>query len=94
MSTKCNNLILKNCNKKNIEYNKLNTNGNDPSISKAQRLSQYLNSVNFKIHYENSQAYLDNRGLIFIPQVKDSVINQQNFFIDNNTIYSRVKIFL
>lgn len=93
MSTKCNNLILKNCNKKKVEYNKLNTGGNNPSISKSQRASQYLNTVKPSIYYENTQAYLDNKGLTYTP-VTYKLVNFEQTYIENDIVFPRERIFI
>jgi hypothetical protein len=93
MSTKCNNLILKNCNKKKVEYNKLNTGGNNPSISKSQRASQYLNTVKPSIHYENPKGFLENKGLIYTP-VTYKLVNFKQTYIENDIVFPRERIFI
>jgi hypothetical protein len=81
------------CNKAKPAYNKLNTGGNDPSISKAHRLSQYLKNVKPTTQYSDIQVYLDNKGLIYVP-VTYTLPNFKSSHIDNNIVFTREKIFL
>jgi len=87
------NRVFRCCNKAKPGYNKLKTGANDPSISKAQRFSQYLNNVNPSIHYENTQGYLDNKGLIYVP-VFYKLPNFKQTIIDNNIVFPREKLFI
>lgn len=87
------NRVFRCCNKANPSYNKLKTGGNDPTISKAKRASQYLNNVKPSIHFENMQGYLDNRGLIYVP-VTFNYPNFKQKIIDNNIIFPREKIYI
>jgi hypothetical protein len=87
------NRVFRCCNKAKPGYNKLNTGGNNPSISEAQRASQYLNTTKPSKYYANIQQYLDNRGLIFFPYVDEPKVYKQTF-IDNKIVFPREKIFV
>ena len=87
------NRVFRCCNKAKPGYNKLNTGGNDPSISRAKRASQYLNTVKPSIYYENTQAYLDNRGLTYTP-IYFKLPNFRQTNIDNDIIFPREKLFI
>jgi hypothetical protein len=85
--------ILKSCNQPNIDYNKLKTSGNDPSNTKAQRLSQYIRTTRHTKFYPNPYGYLDDRGLVYKPYV-DFTLAPTNVNIINNLKLSREKFFV
>ena len=87
------NRVFRCCNKAPIGYNKLKTGGNDPFITRAQRASQYLNTVKPSIYYENTQVYLDNRGLTYTP-IYFKLPNFRQTNIDNDIIFPREKLFI
>jgi hypothetical protein len=87
------NRVFKCCNKAKTGYNKLKTSVNDPSISKAHRLSQYLNSVNPTIHYENITVYLENKGLTYTP-LTYKLPNFKQTTIENDIVFPRERIFV
>jgi hypothetical protein len=87
------NRVFRCCNKAKPDYNKLKTGGNDPSITKAQRLSQYVNTTKPSIRIQDTQTYLDNKGLIYMP-ITYNVTSYRNTNIDNDIIFPREKIFL
>lgn len=62
--------IINQCNQMKVDYMKKTTGGNDPSITKPQRYSQYIENVRKRPYYADPYAYLDNRGLVYKPYVK------------------------
>lgn len=59
--------IVNQCNQMKVGYIKQATSGNDPSITKSKRFSEYTNIVKPKKQYNDTYAYLDNRGLTYTP---------------------------
>jgi hypothetical protein len=84
---------MNNCNKCPIGYNNLSTAGNDPKINKALRSSQYLQTVKPSKHYANTYGYLDQRGLVFKPTFKQTVVPQSTF-ITTNIVFPRNQIYI
>ena len=87
------NNIMNNCNKCPIGYNKIVTGANNPQITKAIRSSQYLQTVKPSIHYASVYGYLDNRGLVFKPYFKQTIIPPSTF-INNNIVFPRNQIYI
>lgn len=63
----CNNSKTSICNPNPVQYTKTATGGNNPSISRSMRLSEYISTNRYKKNIENPYSYLDNRGLVFKP---------------------------
>jgi hypothetical protein len=85
--------IMKNCNKCPIGYNKLTTAGNDPKINQALRSSQYLQTVKPSKHYADTYGYLDQRGLVFQPIFKQTVIPPSSFIV-TDIVFPRNQIYI
>lgn len=81
------------CNKCKIEYNKLKTGGNNPTISKSNQLAQYVRTSRHTKYYPNTYGYLDDRGLVYKPYTKDIIVPETTF-IQNDIIFPRDKIFI
>ena len=82
-----------NRNKYKIEYNKLKTGVNNPTITKPKQLSQYIQTVRHTKYYPNTYGYLDDRGLVYKPYTKEIIIPETTF-IQNDIIFPREKIFI
>ena len=74
-------------------YSSTNTSSNDSTITKSQRYSQYVRGTAPGKHYENTNAYLDNRGLTYTPILKQSTVPSSTV-IKNNIVFPRERIFI
>ena len=84
---------VNNCNKCKIEYNKLRTAGNNPTITKSKQLSQYVRTVRHTKYYPSPYGYLDERGLTYTPFTKVHIVPLSTF-IQNDIIFPRDKIYI
>lgn len=85
--------ILNQCNKPKIEYIKIATSVNDPTTTQGERLSQYLRTTRSTKYYPDPYAYLDNRGLVFKPIFKPTVVPESTF-ITNDIIFPREQLYI
>jgi len=87
--------IVNQCNQMKVDYIKQATGGNDPSITKSQRYSQYINNVKPRSYYADPYAYLDNRGLVYTPYIKIFSVPTTINIINNPPItFPREHIFI
>ena len=82
-----------NSNKCKIDYNKLKTGGNNPTITKSKQLSQYVKTSRHSKYYPNMYGYLDDRGLVYTPFTKVHIVPVSTF-IQNDIIFPRDKIYI
>ena len=81
------------CNQCKIEYNKLKTGVNNPTITKSKQLSQYVRTVRHTKYYPSPYGYLDDRGLVYKPYTKETIVPESTF-IQNDIIFPREKIYI
>lgn len=74
-------------------FNTSNASSNDSTITKAQRYSQYVRHTVPGRHYEDSAAYLDNRGITYTPFYKQETVPSTTE-IKNGIIFPRERIFI
>jgi hypothetical protein len=82
-----------NSNKCKIDYNKLTTGNNNPTITKSKQLSQYIRTTRHTKYYPSPYGYLDERGLIYTPFTKVHIVPLSTF-IQNDIIFPRDKIYI
>lgn len=82
----CKNHGVSQCNGVPVEYNKTSTGGNNPTITKSIRLSEYVATNRYKRVINNSYSYLDNRGLVFEPIHKVTVVPGNTEIVNNTYI--------
>lgn len=85
--------IINICNKPKVEYLKIATSENDPTVTKGQRLSQYVRTTRYTKYYPDPYGYLDNRGLTFQPVVNVKVMPASTF-ITNDIIFPRERLLI
>ena len=83
------------CEKAQINYNSLITGGNDPSITKAMRYSQYIrNSKPKTIYNSDAAARLAQQGITFRPFFSPILVslqftNLKEFNMPREKVFSR-----
>ena len=87
--------IVNQCNQMKVDYIKQATSGNDPSITKAKRFSEYTSAAKPRTQYNDTYTYLDNRGLVYTPVHNIFLVPTTiNIINDPPIIFPREHIFI